>query len=121
MATQRYQQASEHLLAQARGELASGDVRQASERGWGAAAKIVKAVAEGRGWEHGGHRQLHAAVNRLQQKTGDLELTRFFQIANSLHFNFYEDVQEAAAVAQALDDVEHLLDKLIRYFESDEI
>ena len=33
MATQRYQQASEHLLAQACGELASGDVRQASEKG----------------------------------------------------------------------------------------
>ena len=57
-------------------------------------------------------------MNRLQQETGDLELTRFFQIANSLHFNFYEDVQEAAAVAQALDDVEHLLDKLIPMLET---
>ena len=51
-------------------------------------------------------------MNRLQQETGDLELTRFFQIANSLHFNFYEDVQEAAAVAQALDDVELFVGKL---------
>ena len=112
VATEKYQKDSRHLLAQARGELAQGDVRQASEKGWGAAAQIVKAVAETRGWVHGGHRQLHLAIRRLDQETGDPEITRLFQIANSLHFNFYEDVQEAAAVAQALDDVGLLLDKL---------
>ena len=40
MATQTYQTASRHLLAQARVELAAGDTRQASEKGWGAAAQI---------------------------------------------------------------------------------
>ena len=49
MATQKYQRDSRHLLGQAREELAQGDVRQASEKGWGAAAQIVKAVAETRG------------------------------------------------------------------------
>ena len=33
-----YQTASRHLLAQAGVELAAGDTRQASEKGWGAAA-----------------------------------------------------------------------------------
>ena len=44
MTTQQYQQASEHFLAQARGELAEGDLPQASENGWGAVVHILKSV-----------------------------------------------------------------------------
>ena len=36
---------SRTLLAQARAELTQHDVRQASEKGWGAAAQMLKAVA----------------------------------------------------------------------------
>ena len=49
MATQTYQQASQRFLAQAKQELAAGDLPQASEKGWGATAQILKAVAEQRG------------------------------------------------------------------------
>ena len=41
MTTQQYQQASEHFLAQAKQELAVGDLPQASEKGWGATAQIL--------------------------------------------------------------------------------
>ena len=41
MTSRTYQVASGHRLRQAREELAAGDVRQASEKGWGAAAQIV--------------------------------------------------------------------------------
>ena len=58
MATQTYQLAGRRLLEQARNELAEGDTRQASEKGWGAAAQLVKAIAEQRGWEHKTHRQI---------------------------------------------------------------
>ena len=51
MTTRKYRDDSRSLLAQARDELARGDVRQASEKGWGAAAQILKAVAEQRGWD----------------------------------------------------------------------
>ncbi len=37
-----YREASHELLAQARTELAAGDLRQAAEKGWGAAAQITK-------------------------------------------------------------------------------
>ena len=50
MASQKYQRDSRGLLAQARGELAQGDLRQASEKGWGAAALMLKAIAEQSGW-----------------------------------------------------------------------
>ena len=49
MTTQTYQQASQRFLAQAKQELANGDLPQASEKGWGATAQILKAIAEQRG------------------------------------------------------------------------
>ena len=51
VATQKYRNDSRTLLAQGRAELAQGDVRQASEKGWGAAALMLKAIAEQRGWD----------------------------------------------------------------------
>jgi hypothetical protein len=45
MTTQAYHEASMVLLEQAEAELAVGDARQASEKGWGAAAQVVKAAA----------------------------------------------------------------------------
>ena len=49
------------LLRQAREELAAGDVRQASEKGWGACARMVKAIAPRHDWEHQGRRELFQA------------------------------------------------------------
>ena len=68
MATQKYQNDSRTLLAQAHAELAQGDVRQASEKGWGAAALMLKAIAEQRGWEHGKHRHLSRVASRLRRR-----------------------------------------------------
>ena len=62
---EKYTGASGELLGKARYELAQGDLRQASEKGWGAAAQMVKAVAERRGWRHDGHAALFAVVNQL--------------------------------------------------------
>ena len=40
------------FLARAREYLAAGDLHQASEKGWGAAAHMVKAVALAQGWKY---------------------------------------------------------------------
>ena len=100
------------LLAQGRGELASGDVRQAAEKGWGAAAQIVKAVANRCGWRHRSHALLFEAVDALVDETGDDDIDRLFKVASALHVNFYEDWSSAASIARGLDDVEGLLGKL---------
>jgi hypothetical protein len=110
--TQQYQQASEHFLDQARRELAAGDLAQASEKGWGATTQMLKALAEQRGWEHNRHRHYHRAANRLRAETGDGDIRRLFAVASDLHENFYENDMDAALVAESLDDVEALLDKL---------
>ena len=112
MTTQQYQQSSEHFLAQARRELAAGDLAQASEKGWGATTQMLKAIADQRGWEHNRHRHYHRTASRLRAETGDGDIFRLFSVASALHENFYENDMDAALVAESLDDVEALLHKL---------
>ena len=112
MTTLKYQQASERFLAQAGQELAAGDLPQASEKGWGAVAQILKAIAEQRGWEHGRHRHYLRIASRLRAETGDGDIRRLFGSVSLLHENFYEDEMMAQDVADALDDAKSLIDKL---------
>ena len=38
--------------------------------------------------------------------------TRFFSVANDLHGNFYENEMSAEDIAESLDDVQALLDRI---------
>ena len=112
MATEKYHDDSRALLAQARVELYEGDVRQASEKGWGAVALMLKAIAEQRGWEHGRHRHLSTVAGRLRSETGNRDVVRWYHVADALHGNFYEDELRLQEIAEGLDDVEQLLNLL---------
>ena len=61
---------SRRLLEQAEREYRAGDVLQASEKGWGAAAHAVKAIAEERGWEHDRHGHLVRAARAVEISPG---------------------------------------------------
>ena len=113
MTIQKYRQAGEHFLDRARLELAAGDLAQASEKGWGAVAQILKAIAEQRGWEHDRHRHYLRITSRLRAETGDGEIRRLFGAASLLHENFYENEMQPDEVAESLDDVGAFLDKLL--------
>ncbi len=110
--TEYYSDTSRDFLAKARTYLAEGDLLQASEKGWGAAAQMVKCIAESRGWPHEGHRELWRAVNRLAHETGDREILTSFGLAGFLHTNFYEGWLTHEAVESHLSKVEELLGKL---------
>ena len=112
MQTLTYQDAARHLLTQGFEELADGDSRQASEKGWGAAAQMIKAVASSRGWKHDSHAALYSVIDRLVNETGDDGIRKRFSTANALHQNFYENWGGAGYVAGGLADVRDLLDKL---------
>lgn len=112
MVTTTYHATSRKLLAQSREELTRGDVLQASEKGWGAAAQMLKAIAERRGWEHGKHRHLSSIASHIRSVTGDRDVYRWFQVAEALHDNFYENQMEPTDVGESLDDVERFLDKV---------
>lgn len=88
------------------------DLLQASAKGWDTAAQAVKAVAEARGWNHSGHRELHQAVNRLVTETGDPELRMLFASANTLHSNFYDGFLSEEVISGYLEDVERFVERL---------
>jgi len=100
------------LLQKARQELIQGDLIQASEKGWGAAAQAVKAAAEHRGWPHQSHGALFDVARRLAGETGDRRIHELFGGASSLHQNFYEHWMSAETVSDYLDSVGELVAKL---------
>ena len=113
-----YRAQSRRYLAQASEELARGDLQQASEKGWGAAASIVKAMAERQGWRHNTHRDLQLGVSRVAEDNRTPPLWAQFDRAQGLHANFYEGgmardwVEDALAqVAEFVARMEQTLDR----------
>ena len=100
------------FLAKAHTYLAEGDRLQASEKGWGATAHMVKAVAEDRGWRHASHRDLYQVIGRLVEETSDEQLRILFRSASALHQNFYEGRMDDGDVADGLADVEEIVRRL---------
>lgn len=107
-----YHQVSQHLINQAESELEAGDTRQASEKAWGAAAKVVKAYASERGLEHGSHASLFVAVDGLAEETRDRELRALFRRASGLHQNFYEGVADHTHVRDGVRDVRRFIERV---------
>ena len=97
-------------LAQAYEELARGDLSQAAEKGWGAAAQLVKAAADERGLPHNSHGFLFRAVGMIGE--GDEVIRRGFQIASGLHANYYEGGTSAEHIGAALQDIEQLVERI---------
>ena len=106
MTTQNnYLERSRIYLAQAAEEFDRDELGQASEKGWGAAVSMVKAVAEERGWAHESHRDLFRVVNRLVDEMQEPDARMQFQVANSLHTNFFESWLERPNVQDSLTQV----------------
>ena len=110
--SERYRSAAHTLYDQALVELEAGDLRQASEKFWGAAAQAMKAVATRRGWEHKTHAHAYQVVNNLTRLTGDRQIREWFNHADALHTNFYEDWMDAADIRSYADDVSQLISRL---------
>ena len=107
--TTDYAAVSREFIMKAGDHLEEGDLLQASEKAWGAAAHQVKAIAQNRGWVHGGHADLFRAVENLASETEPSEIRRLFHVANSLHSNFYEGWLTAGQVRDGIEAVKELL------------
>ena len=110
--TERYNGISREFLQEAHEYLSIGDLAQASEKGWGAAAVKLKSVAVAKGEEHAGHRQLWGIINKIAQDTGDDGFRSLFGFAGELHTNFYEQWLDQETVTMYLDRVGTLIRKL---------
>ena len=119
MSTTTYREQSRAFLAQASEELERGDLRQASEKAWGAAAQIVKAAAEVRGWEHHRHTLLFRVVRGLVDESGDPEIMNLFAVAGELHGNFYDELFDAVDIEMRLRGVVLLVQRVEGLLASD--
>jgi len=102
----------EKYLREAEELLSKGDYAQASEKGWGAAAQIVKALAAREGKALRSHRELWEFAGELADRLGDPELRHLWRAASVLHQNFYEGWMPPREVEPAVEDVKRLVGKL---------
>lgn len=109
-----YRQQAHVFLTKSHQYLTEDDLHQASEKGWGAAAWMAKAVADAQGWEYRRHDQFSVVLNNARQLTGDSRLPGLRSIANELHGNFYKRklLLDSDAIALDLEHIATLLNIL---------
>ncbi len=112
--SERYRSAAHTLYDQGIVELEAGDLRQASEKFWGAAAQAMKAVAERNGWRHRSHRHFHESLDMMKDQDDHEEIVNWFSVAESLHVNFYEDQAAYETIRINADKIRMLIDRLER-------
>jgi len=104
-----YIEVAKDLLEQARVELERGDLRQAAEKVWGAAALSIKAYAS---WREGrrltSHRELWDYSKKLIEELGEWVYDAWMA-ANGMHTCFYEDWCTDRHVEEAIKRVERLV------------
>ncbi len=101
---------SRRFIRQAEEELASGDLLQASERAWGAAAHRLKAIARRRRWRHGSHKDFYTIIDLLADEVAQPEQPlELFSNAAMLHTNFYNDYMPERLVKVDIESVKRLL------------
>ena len=113
-ATADRRQQARQFLAKSREDLGKGDLHQASEKGWGAAARMAKAVATAQGWEYGRHDQFSVVLNNASLMLGGDRLRGLRSIANELHGNYYkrEFLLNSDIIGMDLNSMAELLDIL---------
>lgn len=102
------------FLGKARDYLSGGDLHQASEKGWGAAAHMAKAVAVAQGWEYETHADFSVVLNQAWQATGNDRLRALRGIANDLHGNYYRRKRHlnAEVIERDIESVAELMEAL---------
>ena len=94
---------SRELLAKARAELAAGDLQQASEKAWGAAAFALKAVAERRRWFNDADWKLGIIAYILSAELDDPSIAAGYSMTREAHYNFYHYEFGAWQIAAHID------------------
>ena len=106
------------LMDHAEAMLEEGDRLQASEKAWGAYIHQIKALAEEKGWPYRNTRDLpsvESLVDKLaHEKLGkeEDEVKYRAAVVNSLHKNFYGDVQPISQIRWNMEKTKELIDIL---------
>ena len=114
VAVEDYRQQAHAFLARAREYLAADDLHQASEKGWGAAAWMAKAMAVTKGWEYSQHAHFGVVCRNVSDLTKDERLLDLSAIAYDLHRGYYTRKRFLSdrTIARYLEQVAELLEAL---------
>ena len=106
-----YATQAHEFLAESRQYLSVGKLHQASEKGWGAAAHMTKAVAVAQGWEYTNHADFSSVLNQARRLTGNARIRDLRGVANDLHTNYYKRKRhlDADAIGEDIEAVAELL------------
>ena len=109
-----YEAQAREFLAESRNYLAQGNLHQASEKGWGAAAHMVKAVASAQGWEYRNHSDFSDVLYQARLLTGNADLRGLRSIANELHINYYKRKRHlnAQSIGEDIESIGEMLEIL---------
>ena len=103
---------SERLMRHAWEQLERGDRLQASEKGWGAVAHALKAIARRHGWRHRAHAHNSLIAYHLAELTGDDQIVILYGAIESLHVNYYDDLKQPGEIRVYLNAAADLLQRL---------
>ena len=109
-----HRQRADYFLRKGREFLADGDLHQASEKGWGAVAHIVKAVAATYAWRYESHDELDAILEQASTLAGNDRIHDLGNAAHYLHRNYYKrkSLLNPARIRRNLDNVDELINLL---------
>ena len=113
-AVEDYRRQAREFLGRAREYLAQDDLHQASEKGWGAAAWMAKAVAAAQGWEYNEHAQFGVVCRNAADLMGNERFIDLSAVAYGLHRSFYTRKRFLSdrTISRSVDQMQELLDAL---------
>ena len=109
-----YETQSQEFLAYSRDFLAAGNLHQASEKGWGAAAHMAKAVASAQGWQYETHADFSQVMLQASRLADNPQIRELRGVLNELRQNYYKRKRhfDADAISSDLETVAKLLEIL---------
>ena len=111
---EEYRTAAHQLYDQALLELEAGDLRQASEKLWGAAAQVLKSFAEKHDLEHDSHSHAYKVIREAVRESRNPDVGEWFKHAEALHGNFCENWMIESEIRSSAADVRRLIDAVER-------
>ncbi len=115
--SERHLELSLRFIPHANELFEKGNMPEASEMAWGAAAHCLKSIAKRRGWRNRTHGDLFRVVDRLSDESDAPDsIGTMFRSVNSLHANFYEDWLDDNAVLDGIEEAKEFVARLEREF-----
>ena len=110
-----HRERSRHFLNLVDDELERGELEEASNKVWGAAAHAIKAAAEQRGWPHNAHTLLEDAVHRLVHEEGaPMHIWGQYMMASAYHQRFYGGPPDADKIRNGKELIAEFIGTLER-------